>query len=65
MKGLLINILILGFLLTLYVYINTDHENTLIRENSAETSELDEETLTDTVSDEDISYRIKEGETLS
>jgi len=65
MKGLLINVLILGFLLTLYVYINTDHENTLIRENSAETSELDEETLTDTVSDEDISYRIKEGETLS
>ena len=29
MRGLLVNVLILGFLLTLYVYVNTDHEKTL------------------------------------
>ena len=40
MKGLLINVLILGFLLTLYVYVNTDGEKTIIMENTAETSEL-------------------------
>ena len=65
MKGLLINILILGFLLTLYVYVNTDSGKTTIQENSAQTMELHEETPSNTISDEDISYRIEKGDTLS
>ncbi|MCH7949058.1 MAG: type II secretion system secretin GspD [Candidatus Dadabacteria bacterium] len=65
MKGLLINILILGFLLTLYVYVNTDSGKITIQENSAQTMELHEETPSSTISDEDISYRIEKGDTLS
>jgi len=65
MKGLLINIFILGFLLTLYVYINTNNERTTIQENSAQTIELQEETTKNTLSDEDISYRIEKGDSLS
>jgi len=65
MKGLLINIFILGFLLTLYVYINTNNEKTTIQENSAKTMELQGETTNKTISDEDISYRIEKGDTLS
>jgi general secretion pathway protein D len=65
MKGLLINILILGFLLTLYVYVNTDNEKTTIQENSAQTTELQAQTPNNTLSDEDISYRIEEGDSLS
>ncbi|MCZ6639123.1 MAG: type II secretion system secretin GspD [Candidatus Dadabacteria bacterium] len=65
MKGLLINVLILGFLLTLYVYVNTDSGKTTIQENSAQTMELHEETPSNTISDEDISYRIEKGDTLS
>ncbi len=65
MKGLLINIFILGFLLTLYVYINTNNEKTTIQENSAETMELQGETTNKTISDEDTSYRIEKGDTLS
>lgn len=65
MKGLLINVLILGFLLTLYVYINTDHGKTIIGENSAETSELDHNSVRDAAQDNDISYQIQTGDTLS
>ena len=65
MKGLLINIFILGFLLTLYVYVNTNNEKTTIQENSAQTMELQEETTNNIVSDEDISYRIEKGDSLS
>ena len=65
MKGLLINILILGFLLTLYVYVNTDNGKTTIQENSAQTMELHEEPPNNTISDGDISYRIEKGDSLS
>ncbi|MEQ9619144.1 MAG: type II secretion system secretin GspD [Deltaproteobacteria bacterium] len=65
MKGLLINVLILGFLLTLYVYVNTDHEQTVIRENSAETMELERESGINTSKSDDISYKIQAGDTLS
>ncbi|GJM17361.1 MAG: hypothetical protein DHS20C13_26880 [Thermodesulfobacteriota bacterium] len=64
MKGLLINILILGFLLTLYIYINTNNEGTMIQENSAQTQELQGDLNYD-VANEDISYRIEEGDSLS
>ncbi|MEX0999470.1 MAG: type II secretion system secretin GspD, partial [Thermodesulfobacteriota bacterium] len=66
MKGFLINILILGFLLTLYIYINTNNEGTLIQENAAQTQELAEESATykTTNNNDDVSYRIIEGDTL-
>lgn len=66
MKGFLINILILGFLLTLYIYINTNNEGTLIQENAAQTQELTQETATSnsTNNNDDVSYRIIEGDTL-
>ncbi len=66
MKGFLINILILGFLLTLYIYINTNNEGTLIQENAAQTQELPQETATynSTNNNDDVSYRIIEGDTL-
>ncbi|MGB3728193.1 MAG: LysM peptidoglycan-binding domain-containing protein, partial [Thermodesulfobacteriota bacterium] len=70
LKGFLINILILGFLLTLYIYINTNNEETLIQENAAQTQELEEDFSTDnttniTINTEDVTYRIVEGDTLS
>ena len=67
MKGFLINILILGFLLTLYICINTNNEGTLIQENAAQTQELPQETATynSTNNNDDVSYRIIEGDTLS
>ncbi len=67
MKGFLINVLILGFLLTLYIYINTNNEGTLIQENAAQTQELPQETATynSTNNNDDVSYRIIEGDTLS
>ncbi|MEW6144961.1 MAG: type II secretion system secretin GspD [Thermodesulfobacteriota bacterium] len=65
MRGLLINILILGFLLTLYVYVNTDHEKTIIKENSAQTTELGDEKSAGSDREEDSSYKIREGDTLS
>jgi len=64
MKGLLINILILGFFLTLYIYINTNNEGTIIQENAAQTQELQKD-LAYRVTNEDISYRIEEGDSLS
>lgn len=67
MKAFLINILILGFLLTLYIYINTNNEGTLIQENAAQTQELTQETenYSTTPDNEDVTYRIVEGDTLS
>jgi general secretion pathway protein D len=65
MRGLLINILILGFLLTLYVYVNTDHEKTTIKENSAQTTELGDEKSADSAREEDTSYKVQERDTLS
>jgi general secretion pathway protein D len=70
LKGFLINILTLGFLLTLYIYINTNNEETLIQENAAQTQELAENFSTDhttniTINTEDVTYRIVEGDTLS
>ncbi len=65
MKGFLINILILGFLLTLYVYINTGNEGPAIQENAAQTQELQEESYNSVINDNDISYKIEEGDTLS
>jgi general secretion pathway protein D len=67
MRALLINILILGFLLTLYVYVNTDHEKTSIKENAAQTTELEDNGSTHPVGNEgsSYSYRVKEGDTLS
>jgi general secretion pathway protein D len=65
MRGLLINILILGFLLTLYVYINTDHEKTVIRENAAQTTELGNGESVSAPRKEDSSYKVQEGDTLS
>ena len=64
-KGLLINIVILGFLLTLYVYVNTNHEKPVIMENSAETSELPPGEGAGNPLAEEITYTIKEGDTLS
>lgn len=66
MKGLLINILILGFLLTLYIYVNTNDEGTLIQENSAQTQELIDAPLISNTSENnnDISYQVIEGDTL-
>ena len=65
MKGFLINILILGFLLTLYVYINTGKEGPAIQENAAQTQELQDESYNSVINDNDISYKIEEGDTLS
>ena len=65
MRGLLINILILGFLLTLYVYVNTDHEKTTIKENTAQTTELENEEPILQSQNEDSSYKVQEGDTLS
>lgn len=67
MRALLINILILGFLLTLYVYVNTDHEKTSIKENAAQTTELEDNGSKHSSEDEgsSYSYRVKEGDTLS
>ncbi|HKQ31685.1 MAG TPA: LysM peptidoglycan-binding domain-containing protein, partial [Thermodesulfobacteriota bacterium] len=67
MRALLINILILGFLLTLYVYVNTDHEKTSIKENAAQTTELEDNGSKHSLENEDssYSYRVKEGDTLS
>ena len=67
MRALLINVLILGFLLTLYVYINTDHEKTIIRENAAQTTELENSLQKDTPGniDSSYSYRVQKGDTLS
>ena len=65
MKGFLINILILGFLLTLYVYINTGNEGPAIQENAAQTQELQDESYNSVINDNDISYKIEEGDTLS
>ena len=65
MRGLLINILILGFLLTLYVYVNTDHEKTTIKENTAQTTELENEESILQSQNEDPSYKVQEGDTLS
>jgi len=65
MKGFLINILILGFLLTLYVYINTGNERTTIQENAAQTQELEEKNTNNTTINNDLSYKIVEGDTLS
>lgn len=67
MRALLINILILGFLLTLYVYVNTDHEKTSIKENAAQTTELEDNGSTLPVGNEgsSYSYRVEEGDTLS
>ena len=64
-KGLLINIVILGFLLTLYVYVNTNHEKPVITENSAETSELRPGEGAETPLAGEVTYTIKEGDTLS
>ena len=65
MRGLLINVLILGFLLTLYVYINTDHEKTVIKENSAQTTELETAESENSAVKQDTSYRVQNGDTLS
>ncbi|KAB2834269.1 MAG: LysM peptidoglycan-binding domain-containing protein, partial [Candidatus Dadabacteria bacterium] len=67
MRALLINILILGFLLTLYVYVNTDHKKTSIKENAAQTTELEDNGSTHPAGNEGSSYtyRVKEGDTLS
>lgn len=64
-KGLLINVLILGFLLTLYVYVNTNHEKPVIMENSANTSELPPGESADAPLAKEITYTINEGDTLS
>lgn len=65
MRGLLINVLILGFLLTLYVYVNTDHEKTVIKENSAQTTELETPESENSAVKHDTSYRVQNGDTLS
>lgn len=65
MKGFLINILILGFLLTLYIYINTNNEGAIIQENAAQTQELQNQSQGYGVPDNDISYRVEDGDTLS
>ena len=65
LKGLLINILIIGFVLTLYVYINTNNEKTTIEENAAQTTELNEDTFVANASDQDMTYQVQEGDTLS
>lgn len=65
MKGLLINVLILGFLLTLYVYVNTDSTKPLIGENSAETMELENGADYSGVTEDETSYRIQQGDSLS
>ncbi len=65
MRGLLVSVLILGFLLTLYVYVNTDHEKTIIKENAAQTTELGNEESISPQGRDDTSYQVQEGDTLS
>ncbi|MFI5322310.1 MAG: type II secretion system secretin GspD [Thermodesulfobacteriota bacterium] len=65
MRSLVINVLILGFLLTLYVYLNTDNEKTVIKENSAQTTELETKASEKTSDNADTSYKAQEGDTLS
>jgi len=64
MKGLLINVLILGFLLTLYVYVNTDGDKTIIMENSAETSEIPNSAEYKQPHNQDLTYQIQDGDSL-
>lgn len=65
MKGFLINILILGFLLTLYIYINTNNEGSIIQENAARTQELQDQSPNYNTTDNDLTYQIEQGDTLS
>ncbi|MEM7008829.1 MAG: secretin N-terminal domain-containing protein, partial [Thermodesulfobacteriota bacterium] len=65
MKGFLINILILGFLLTLYVYINTSNNGAVIQENTAQTQELEQNEPIFEESSNDLTYQIQKGDTLS
>ncbi len=65
MKGFLINILILGFLLTLYIYINTNNEGPIIQENAARTQELQDQSPNYNAADNDLTYQIEHGDTLS
>ncbi len=67
MKGFLINIVILGFLLTLYVYINANNEGVIIQENAANTQELEESPTYKSVDndDNDMVYQVEKGDTLS
>jgi general secretion pathway protein D len=65
MRALLINVLILGFLLSLYVYINTDHDKTVIKENSAQTTELETAAPEKHSDGENTSYKVQKGDTLS
>ena len=64
-KGIFINILILGFLLTLYIYINTDSNKSIIQENFAQTTELEETASANGLTNADISYKIETGDSLS
>lgn len=64
-KGIFINVLILGFLLTLYIYINTDNNKTIIQENFAQTTELEETASANGLTNADISYKIETGDSLS
>ena len=64
-KGIFINVIIIGFLLTLYIYINTDSENSVIQENSAQTQELVSSAEDNDTAREEISYKIEKGDSLS
>ena len=64
-RGIFINVLILGFLLTLYIYVNTDSENTIIQENFAQTTELEDTVAVNEATGADISYKIEVGDSLS
>lgn len=65
MKGFLISILILGFLLTLYVYVNTNNQGPIIQENAARTQELQDQSPNYSTVDNDLTYQIEQGDTLS
>lgn len=64
-KGIFVNVLILGFLLTIYIYINTDSKNTVIQENAAQTIELEDTASVNDAANSDINYKIEAGDSLS
>lgn len=64
-RGIFINVLILGFLLTLYIYINTDKDKSIVQENFAQTKELEDTVSVNEVTNADISYKIEAGDSLS
>ncbi len=70
MRGLLINVIAIAFLVTLYIYINTDRDKSVVGENTAQTKEIEPDPLItqeikSNFQPKPIRYEIKPGDTLS